>query len=105
MSNGDSLPEFLLPVIQRFETQNLAIKVLFAVAYTIIISLSLFSNLLVCYTVLKNWRSMRNSHLFILNMVAVDMLLTLVNSTFALVRLCTFFMSGGLITAPRVMLC
>ncbi|XP_036379705.1 probable G-protein coupled receptor 83 [Megalops cyprinoides] len=68
------------------ESQNATIKALLIVAYSIIIVISLFGNILVCQVVVKNKRMHSATSLFIANLAVADILITLLNTPFTLVR-------------------
>uniref|UniRef100_A0A670K3K5 G-protein coupled receptor 83 n=1 Tax=Podarcis muralis TaxID=64176 RepID=A0A670K3K5_PODMU len=72
------------------ESQKPTMKALLIVAYTIIIIVSLFGNLLVCHVVMKKRRRRRRMHsatsLFIANLAMSDIMITLLNTPFTLVR-------------------
>ena len=66
------------------ESQNHTVKALLIVAYSIIIIISLFGNILVCH-VLKNKRMRSVTSLFIVNLAIADIMITLLNTPFTLV--------------------
>ncbi|XP_015197116.1 G-protein coupled receptor 83 isoform X2 [Lepisosteus oculatus] len=68
------------------ESQNPTIKALLIIAYSFIIVISLFGNILVCHVVIKNKRMHSATSLFILNLAISDILITLLNTPFTLVR-------------------
>ncbi|XP_074864196.1 G-protein coupled receptor 83-like [Carettochelys insculpta] len=68
------------------ESQNRAVKALLVVAYSVIIGISLFGNSLVCHVVVKNRRMHSATSLFILNLAVADIMITLLNTPFTLVR-------------------
>ncbi|XP_063058314.1 G-protein coupled receptor 83-like [Engraulis encrasicolus] len=69
------------------ESQNPTTKVLLIVAYSVIIVISLFGNSLVCHVVIKNKKQARSvTSLFIANLAIADILITLLNTPFTLVR-------------------
>ncbi|XP_070616236.1 G-protein coupled receptor 83 [Erythrolamprus reginae] len=68
------------------ESQSQAVKVLLIVAYLAIICISLFGNVVVCHVVVKNKRMSSVTSLFIMNLAAADILITLLNMPFTLVR-------------------
>ncbi|XP_054852422.1 G-protein coupled receptor 83-like [Eublepharis macularius] len=68
------------------ESQKPTVKALLIVAYTVIIVLSLFGNLLVCHVVIKNKRMHSVTSLFIVNLAVSDLMITLLNTPFTLVR-------------------
>ncbi|XP_051900486.1 G-protein coupled receptor 83-like [Pristis pectinata] len=82
----DRLRDLLESARHSTETQNLAVKAFLALAYSVIIGLAIFGNLLVCQTVLKNKRTVTTTSLFLLNLAVADLLITLLNSPFTLVR-------------------
>ncbi|XP_064158776.1 G-protein coupled receptor 83-like [Anguilla rostrata] len=68
------------------ESQNPTIKSLLIIAYSFIIIISLFGNILVCHVVIKNKRIHSATSLFIVNLAIADILITLLNTPFTLVR-------------------
>ncbi|XP_020387390.1 G-protein coupled receptor 83-like [Rhincodon typus] len=68
------------------ESQNANVKSLLIVAYSIIIVISLFGNILVCQVVVKNKRMHSATSLFIVNLAGADIMITLLNTPFTLVR-------------------
>ena len=67
------------------ESQNPTIKSLLIIAYSFIIIISLFGNILVCHVVIKNKRMYSATSLFIVNLAIADILITLLNTPFTLV--------------------
>ncbi|XP_005526302.1 PREDICTED: probable G-protein coupled receptor 83 [Pseudopodoces humilis] len=68
------------------ESQKPTVKALLIVAYSVIIVMSLFGNMLVCHVVLKNKRMHSATSLFIVNLAVSDIMITLLNMPFTLVR-------------------
>ncbi|KAM5245957.1 G-protein coupled receptor 83 [Ctenodactylus gundi] len=68
------------------ESQNPAARALLAAAYSLIIVVSLFGNVLVCHVVRKNRRLRSATSLFIVNLAVADIMITLLNTPFTLVR-------------------
>ncbi|XP_077163771.1 G-protein coupled receptor 83-like isoform X2 [Paroedura picta] len=68
------------------ESQKPTVKALLIVAYTIIIVMSLFGNLLVCHVAVKKKRMCSATSLFIVNLAVSDLMITLLNTPFTLVR-------------------
>ncbi|XP_075369627.1 G-protein coupled receptor 83-like [Mycteria americana] len=68
------------------ESQKPTVKALLIVAYSVIIIMSLFGNMLVCHVVLKNKRMHSATSLFIVNLAVSDIMITLLNTPFTLVR-------------------
>ncbi|CAB1328188.1 unnamed protein product [Coregonus sp. 'balchen'] len=68
------------------ESHNGTVKSLLVVAYSFIIVISLFGNTLVCHVVIKNKRMHSATSLFIINLAVADILITLLNMPFTLVR-------------------
>ncbi|XP_048093495.1 probable G-protein coupled receptor 83 [Alosa alosa] len=68
------------------ESQNPTTKVLLIIAYSFIIVISLFGNSLVCHVVMKNKQTRSVTSLFIANLAIADILITLLNTPFTLVR-------------------
>ncbi|XP_072115569.1 G-protein coupled receptor 83-like [Mobula birostris] len=87
----DRLRHLLESARNSAEAQNIAVKALLALAYSVIIALAVFGNLLVCQTVLKKKRTVTATSLFLLNLAVADLFITLLNSPFTLVR----FMSSS----------
>ncbi|XP_053129297.1 G-protein coupled receptor 83-like [Hemicordylus capensis] len=69
------------------ESQSPTAKALLVVAYSVIIGISLFGNLVVCHVVAKNKRMQHSAtSLFIVNLAVADLMITLLNTPFTLVR-------------------
>lgn len=68
------------------ESQNPTVKALLIVAYSFIIIFSLFGNVLVCHVIFKNQRMHSATSLFIVNLAVADIMITLLNTPFTLVR-------------------
>ncbi|XP_048838122.1 G-protein coupled receptor 83 [Brienomyrus brachyistius] len=68
------------------ESQDPTVKALLIIAYSFIIVISLFGNILVCHVVIKNKRMHSATSLFIVNLAVADILITLLNTPFTLVR-------------------
>uniref|UniRef100_UPI003AAF05E8 G-protein coupled receptor 83 n=1 Tax=Centroberyx gerrardi TaxID=166262 RepID=UPI003AAF05E8 len=68
------------------ESQDRSIKALLVAAYSFIIVISLFGNTLVCHVVVKNKRTQSSTSLFIVNLAVADILITVLNTPFTLVR-------------------
>ncbi|TRZ06096.1 hypothetical protein HGM15179_021009, partial [Zosterops borbonicus] len=64
------------------ESQKPTVKALLIVAYSVIIIMSLFGNMLVCHMVLKNKRMHSATSLFIINVAVSDVMITLLNTPF-----------------------
>jgi hypothetical protein len=81
------------------ESQNPTVKALLVVAYSFIIIFSLFGNVLVCHVIFKNQRMHSATSLFIVNLAVADIMITLLNTPFTLVRIlarltpCAFLIS------------
>ncbi|XP_075439520.1 G-protein coupled receptor 83-like [Ascaphus truei] len=74
--------------LARYESdsQKPTVKALLIVAYSVIIVMSLFGNMLVCHVVMKNKRMHSATSLFIVNLAVSDIMITLLNTPFTLVR-------------------
>ncbi|XP_046796601.1 probable G-protein coupled receptor 83 [Gallus gallus] len=70
----------------ELESQKPIVKALLIVAYSVIIIMSLFGNMLVCHVVLKSKRMHSATSLFIVNLAVSDIMITLLNTPFTLVR-------------------
>ncbi|XP_038271081.1 probable G-protein coupled receptor 83 [Dermochelys coriacea] len=68
------------------ESQSRTVKALLIAAYSVIIGISLFGNILVCHVVIKNRRMHSATSLFIVNLAIADIMITLLNTPFTLVR-------------------
>ncbi|KAK2530298.1 hypothetical protein Q9233_006275 [Columba guinea] len=68
------------------ESQSRTVQALLIVAYSIIICISLFGNTLVCHVVIKNKRMHSATSLFIVNLAVADVMITILNTPFTLVR-------------------
>uniref|UniRef100_A0AAY4BC68 G-protein coupled receptors family 1 profile domain-containing protein n=1 Tax=Denticeps clupeoides TaxID=299321 RepID=A0AAY4BC68_9TELE len=68
------------------ESQKPGMKTLLVVAYSVIIVFSLFGNSMVCHVVLKTKRMHSVTSLFIMNLAIADLMITLLNTPFTLVR-------------------
>lgn len=69
------------------ESQSITVKALLVTAYSFIIVFSLFGNVLVCHVVIKIKRVHSATSLFIVNLAVADIMITLLNMPFTLVRL------------------
>lgn len=69
------------------ESQSRMVKALLIVAYSVIICISLFGNVVVCHVVFKNKRMHSATSLFIANLAVADIMITLLNTPFTLVRI------------------
>lgn len=67
------------------ESQSQTVKALLIAAYSAIICISLLGNVVVCHVVVKNRRMPSATSLFIVNLAAADILITLLNTPFTLV--------------------
>lgn len=67
------------------ESQSRTVKALLIVAYSVIICISLFGNILVCHVVIKNKRMHSATSLFIVNLAVADVMITILNTPFTLV--------------------
>lgn len=72
---------------QGRESQDGGVKALLVAAYSLIIVVSLFGNILVCHVVVKNKRTQSATSLFIMNLAVADIFITVLNTPFTLVRL------------------
>ncbi|KAM9439409.1 G-protein coupled receptor 83-like [Clarias gariepinus] len=68
------------------QREHAAVRVLLIFSYSVIIVVSLFGNALVCHVVMKNKRARSATSLFIANLAVADILITLLNTPFTLVR-------------------
>ncbi|KAJ7411896.1 putative G-protein coupled receptor 83 [Pitangus sulphuratus] len=68
------------------ESQSWMVKALLIIAYSVIICISLFGNILVCHVVIKNKRMHSATSLFIVNLAIADVMITILNTPFTLVR-------------------
>ncbi|KAJ7310491.1 hypothetical protein JRQ81_007413 [Phrynocephalus forsythii] len=68
------------------ESQSGMVKALLIVAYSVIICISLFGNMVVCHVVVKNKRMHSATSLFIVNLAVADVTISLLNTPFTLVR-------------------
>uniref|UniRef100_UPI00398F7571 G-protein coupled receptor 83-like n=1 Tax=Pristiophorus japonicus TaxID=55135 RepID=UPI00398F7571 len=92
--NGSAFSNFSLDLLRNLldsvrhgtDAQNLTVQALLVVAYAIIIAISLFGNLLVCQVVAKSKRVSTATSLFIANLAIADLMITLLNTPFTLVR-------------------
>ncbi|XP_078056881.1 G-protein coupled receptor 83-like [Mustelus asterias] len=66
--------------------QNFPVQALLIVAYSITIAISLFGNLLVCQVVMRSKKVNTATSLFIANLAVADLMITLLNMPFTLVR-------------------
>ncbi|XP_032082969.1 probable G-protein coupled receptor 83 [Thamnophis elegans] len=81
-----STGEFNSGTSYKEESQSQIVKALLIAAYSAIICISLLGNVVVCHVVLKNKRMPSATSLFIVNLAAVDILITLLNTPFTLVQ-------------------
>ncbi|XP_072286902.1 G-protein coupled receptor 83-like [Pyxicephalus adspersus] len=84
--NIDDIGDFENSTKYEAESQSLTVKVLLIVAYSVIFIISLFGNILVCHVVIKNKRIQSATSLFIVNLAVADIMITLLNTPFTLVR-------------------
>lgn len=84
--NIDDIGDFENNTKYEAESQSLTVKALLIVAYSVIIIISLFGNILVCHVVIKNKRIQSATSLFIVNLAVADIMITLLNTPFTLVR-------------------
>ncbi|KAH1165598.1 probable G-protein coupled receptor 83 [Mauremys mutica] len=82
----DDLGDFDRGTRYEGESQSRTVKALLIVAYSVIIGISLFGNILVCHVVIKNKRMHSATSLFIVNLAMADIMITLLNTPFTLVR-------------------
>ncbi|KAA0702259.1 putative G-protein coupled receptor 83 [Triplophysa tibetana] len=68
------------------ESPHSTVKALLIFSYSVIIVISLFGNIFVCHVVIKNKRMHSATSLFIVNLAIADILITLLNTPFTLVR-------------------
>lgn len=69
------------------ESQSRTVKALLIIAYSVIICISLFGNILVCHVVIKNKRMHSATSLFIVNLAVADVMITILNTPFTLVSI------------------
>uniref|UniRef100_A0A8D2KY67 G-protein coupled receptor 83 n=1 Tax=Varanus komodoensis TaxID=61221 RepID=A0A8D2KY67_VARKO len=67
-------------------SQSRTVQALLIVAYSVIICISLFGNVVVCHVVVKNKRMHSATSLFIVNLAVADIMITVLNTPFTLVR-------------------
>ncbi|XP_069748833.1 G-protein coupled receptor 83-like isoform X1 [Narcine bancroftii] len=77
---------FTHPTKYEAESRNPTVKALLIVAYSVIIAISLFGNVLVCQVLIKTKRMHSATSLFIANLAVADIMITLLNTPFTLVR-------------------
>ncbi|XP_034156854.1 G-protein coupled receptor 83 [Pangasianodon hypophthalmus] len=68
------------------EAHKPMVRALLSVSYSIIIIISLFGNAVVCHVVMKSKRMHSVTGVFIMNLAIADILITLLNTPFTLVR-------------------
>uniref|UniRef100_A0A8V5FVV2 G-protein coupled receptor 83 n=1 Tax=Melopsittacus undulatus TaxID=13146 RepID=A0A8V5FVV2_MELUD len=83
------------------ESQSITVKALLVAAYSVIIVFSLFGNVLVCHVVIKTKRMHSATSLFIVNLAVADIMITLLNTPFTLVRLGTWVFGKGMCHVSR----
>ncbi|XP_069748835.1 G-protein coupled receptor 83-like isoform X2 [Narcine bancroftii] len=76
---------FTHPTKYEAESRNPTVKALLIVAYSVIIAISLFGNVLVCQVLIKTKRMHSATSLFIANLAVADIMITLLNTPFTLV--------------------
>lgn len=81
----DDLGNFESSTRYKGESQSQMAKALLIAAYSVIICISLFGNLLVCHVVTKNKRMRSATSLFIVNLAVADIMITVLNTPFTLV--------------------
>ncbi|XP_035398462.1 G-protein coupled receptor 83 isoform X2 [Cygnus atratus] len=69
----------------RTDSQHVAAKALLVAAYSVIIVISLFGNVLVCHVGVKSRRLRSATSLFIVNLAVADIMIMLLNAPFTLV--------------------
>ncbi|XP_069842503.1 G-protein coupled receptor 83-like [Dendropsophus ebraccatus] len=84
--NIDDIGDFENNTKYEAESQSSTVKTLLIVAYSFIFIISLFGNILVCHVVIKNKRIQSATSLFIVNLAVADIMITLLNTPFTLVR-------------------
>ncbi|XP_073414449.1 G-protein coupled receptor 83-like [Dendrobates tinctorius] len=84
--NIDDIGDFENNTKYEAESQSSTVKALLIVAYSVIFIISLFGNILVCHVVIKNKRMQSATSLFIVNLAVADIMITLLNTPFTLVR-------------------
>lgn len=84
--NIDDIGDFENNTKYEAESQSSTVKALLIVAYSVIIVISLFGNILVCHVVIKNKRIQSATSFFIVNLAVADIMITLLNTPFTLVR-------------------
>uniref|UniRef100_A0A8D2PK66 G-protein coupled receptors family 1 profile domain-containing protein n=1 Tax=Zosterops lateralis melanops TaxID=1220523 RepID=A0A8D2PK66_ZOSLA len=84
--NLEDLGDFNSGAKYEGESQSRTVKALLIVAYSVIICISLFGNILVCHVVIKNKRMHSATNLFIVNLAVADVMITTLNTPFTLVR-------------------
>lgn len=88
--DNDSLADwqsFLGRSQYRAESQSITVRSLLIAAYSFIIVFLLFGNVLVCHVVIKTKHVHSATSLFIANLAVADIMITLLNMPFTLVRL------------------
>lgn len=81
----DDMGDFDSSTRYEGESQSRTVKALLIVAYSVIICISLFGNILVCHVVTKNKRMHSATSLFIVNLAVADIMITILNTPFTLV--------------------
>ncbi|XP_053329073.1 G-protein coupled receptor 83-like [Spea bombifrons] len=84
--NIDDMGDFENSTKYEAESQSSTVKAFLIVAYSVIIIISLFGNILVCHVIIKNKRIQSATSLFIVNLAVADIMITLLNTPFTLVR-------------------
>ncbi|XP_056394569.1 G-protein coupled receptor 83-like isoform X2 [Hyla sarda] len=84
--NIDDIGDFENNTKYEAESQSSTVKAMLIVAYSVIFIISLFGNILVCHVVIKNKRIQSATSLFIVNLAVADLMITLLNTPFTLVR-------------------
>ncbi|XP_005045817.1 PREDICTED: probable G-protein coupled receptor 83 [Ficedula albicollis] len=84
--NLEDLGDFDSGAKYEGESQSRTVQALLIVAYSVIICISLFGNILVCHVVIKNKRMHSATNLFIVNLAIADVMITTLNTPFTLVR-------------------
>ncbi|XP_043932931.1 probable G-protein coupled receptor 83 [Protopterus annectens] len=82
----EEIKTFIDSLRHEADHQNRTIQLLLMIAYSITIGISLFGNILVCHVVMKNRRTHTATSLFIANLAIADLMITLLNAPFTLVR-------------------
>jgi len=81
----DKILNWLSP--ENYPTELKTRNILFITLYTLVVIVSLFGNLFVCYVIIKRKRMRTTTNLLMINLTVSDLLMTIINIPFSIFRL------------------